>query len=226
MKSNTIKSALKFMIMVAGAVLTTGLATGGSANPAAAAALYFVPNGQVTGLPGDTITFELALDTTGLDAPLTQLNFIVDRDADELDLLGEPTAFGVLENQSIIRVPQPSGIIAAVTQRTGSTAAPNNLFTISEVSYRLLPSAVLDGVPDDLIVTEIVSAIDTNGNEVNNLFTPGPGTDVEAVPEPTTSAGIALVTAGLIYVRLKTSRSISPVSSKVVLQKLEQQMVG
>ena len=193
------------MITLAGAVLTTGLATGGSANPAAAAALYFVPNGEVTGLPGDTITFEQILDTTGLDAPLTQLNFIVDRDADELEIIGEPIAFGVLENQSINRVPQPSGIIAAVTQRTGSTAAPNNLFTTAQVSYRVLPSAVFDGLPD-LQVTEIVSAVDANGNEVNNLFTLRPGTDVAAVPEPTTSAGIALAIAGVIYVRLKRQR--------------------
>lgn len=37
MKSNTNKSVHKFMITVAGAVLTTGLANSGFTNPAAAA---------------------------------------------------------------------------------------------------------------------------------------------------------------------------------------------
>lgn len=198
MKSNTHKSALKFMITVAGAVITTGLANYGYTNPAAAASLYFVPNDeQITGLPGDIITFEQVLDTTGLSAPLTQLNYIVDRDLDELDLIAQPTPLSVLENQTITRFTQPSGIVVAVTERTGSAAAPNNLFTFARVSYGVLPGAVFDGLPD-LQVSEIVSAIDADGNEVKNLFTLGPGTDVAAVPEPTTSAGIALAIASTL----------------------------
>ena len=51
-----------------------------------------------------------------------------------------------------------------------------------------------------------MNAFDANGKEVKDLFTLKPGTEVAPVPEPTTSSGIALATAGLIYLRRQRQR--------------------
>ncbi|ELR97555.1 PEP-CTERM sorting domain-containing protein [Gloeocapsa sp. PCC 73106] len=176
------------------------------ANSAAqGASLSLVPNGtqldtdpindRVTNA-NDLIDFTFRLDTSGLTANLTSLDFSVVRDPLELELLsldnaGSQAVFPELEIIEI-DLSDPRAEIRGAVLSGPVGVAPDTVVDLFTTSYRVGTLLANDGL-EDLRIIEITSAIDANGEDVIGSFELIGDVEVQPIPEPTTLLGTALI---------------------------------
>ncbi|MGI2904690.1 PEP-CTERM sorting domain-containing protein [Tolypothrix sp. VBCCA 56010] len=170
--------------------------------PAYGASLSFVPIGSqldndlINDLPkkvGDTVSFDLQLDTTGLTANLQSLEFLLVRNTTELgfiDAIGTPEQISAFPNEEvIIKIDPVLQNIVGINRLSGSGVPANTVIDFATFNYQALPGLTNDGLTDFTIA--VTSAIDANGTDVTNLFQPSEQTiDVQPVPEPTSLFGL------------------------------------
>lgn len=193
MKNNTNKSTLKPLTMVAGAVLTTGLALGGSANPAAALQLNFSYSGSGVNASGVLTTN----DTPDSNGFLTITDITGERNGESITALLPPGSFpndappfGV-PNDNLVSTTEPFLSFAGFSYLVG--AQPENVFFYD-------------------VTGGYAETDDPNGDPSNyrllDTF------NVQPVPEPSSASGlvVALLSgAWLLKKKVASSRYSSPV---------------
>ncbi len=153
---------------------------------------------------GETISFNLVLDTTGLTAPLRSFDYFLEIDRLELEFAGS-TRFDaeIFPDLDFILTPgNPNSI--TVTREGEPGLAPNTVVELLNFNYLVLPDLKNDGLADFSL--SVVSGIDANGTEVADLFTPASQSfEVQGVPEPGSVLGIGA--AWLLRILLKVKNT-------------------
>lgn len=132
---------------------------------------------------GETISFNLVLDTIGLTAPLQSFDYLLEIDGLELEFAGS-TRFDAEIFPDLGFIPTEGNPNSITVTRDGEPGlAPNTVVELLNFNYLVLPDLKNDGVADFSI--SVVSGIDANGTEVRDLFTPASQSfEVQGVPEP------------------------------------------
>ncbi len=162
----------------------------------------------------ETISFNLVLDTTGLTAPLQSFDYFLEIDGLELEFAGS-TRFDADIFPNLGFIPTQGDINSITVTRDGDPGlAPNNVVELLSFNYLVLPELENDGLADFSI--SVVSAIDANGTEVRNLFTPASQSfEVQGVREPWSVLGTG--GAWFLGVFLKMKNSLKRQKSKTLV---------
>ncbi len=141
---------------------------------------------------GETISFNLVLDTTGLTAPLQSFDYFLEVDGLELDFAGS-TRFDADIFPNLGFIPTEGDPNSITVTRDGEPGlAPNTIIELLSFNYLVLPDLKNDGLADFSL--SVVSGIDANGTEVRDLFIPATQSfEVQGVPEPWSVLGIGAV---------------------------------
>lgn len=198
---------MKFQIVALITLLLTAV------TPAYSASIFFTPTGAQ--LDSDPIkdfeteaglkNFQLNIfvDTTGLSANLTSLEFGTNRDFTELVIASSPNVAPDVFNTSIVRadnsVTGVSNITVTLTAVAGGLS-PNSILNFVDGVYDV-PNLRNDGL-SDFEITGVTSAFDANGTNVTSLFASSAQTfEVQPVPEPTSTLGLLAFAAFVAFKR-------------------------
>ena len=184
--------------------------------PANAASFKVVPGGtQLDSDPindiatnvGETLSFISQIDTTGLSASLTSLEFEFSYDTTELNL----EEVNILDDEvfDIAILPPVIDGMGISTQTVTFTAFstgqnPNTILDRDNLIFNVV-GLQNDGLAD--IQASVISAIDANNTDVTSLFQPPDRFEVQQVPEPLTILGSGTAIAFGTYFKRKSAKA-------------------
>lgn len=181
--------------------------------PAYSASVFFTPSGSQldsdlindfeTELGSQNLQIDVFVDTTGLSANLTSLEFVTNRDFTELVITDAPNVAPDVFDTSITRTDNPvtgiSNIIVTLTAVAGGLS-PNSVLNFVDGVYDV-PNLRNDGL-SDFEITGVTSAFDANGTNVTSLFGSSAQTfEVQPVPEPASTLGLLTFAAFVAFGR-------------------------
>ena len=181
--------------------------------PARSASLSLIPSfsqldrdliDEISVKKGETFSFNLVLDTSGLTSPLQSFDYFLAVDELELEFAGS-TRFDAALFPNLGFIPTAENSNSIIVTRDGEPGlSPNTVFELLRFNYLVLPGLQNDGLAD--FTLSVVSAFDANGNEVTNLFDPASQSfEVQGVPEPWSALGTGIAWCFGLWLQRKNS---------------------
>ena len=189
-------------------LVTLGVAT---ATPVYGASLSFVPTGtqldndsldDIEVNVGDSISFTLELDTTGLSANLNSFNFLIEGDRTELGFINAVLTddfVAVFPNADVTFLTLTEEAILVLNEISGPGISANTSLQLGTYNYTVLPGLSNDGLSDFAIT--VTSALDSDGADVTGLFDPvRQEIEIQASPIPESTPIMGLLLLGVLGV--------------------------